>query len=102
MMKSGILRRKKRIRAKVSGTTARPRISVYKSNKFIYAQVIDDTKSQTLVAGYGKKAAEVGKKVGETMIKAKIKLGVFDRGGYKYHGNIKILADAIRKEGVEF
>lgn len=102
MMKSGILRRKKRIRAKVTGTKERPRISVFKSNKLIYAQVIDDTKSHTLVAAYGKKAEEVGKSLGETMIKLKIKKGVFDRGGYKYHGNIKILADAVRKEGVEF
>ena len=111
-------RRKGRIRtklAKVGGD--RPRLSVFRSGKHIYAQVIDDAKSQTVVAassldkdlrkkfkhGGNKDAAEaVGKLVAERAVKAGVKSIVFDRGGYLYHGRIKALADAARAAGLSF
>lgn len=96
------INRRRRIRAKVSGTGIKPRLSVFKSNKFVYVQAIDDEKSVTLASSRGKKAEEVGAKLGQQLVKAKIKKAVFDRGGYRYHGAIKNLADSIRAEGVEF
>ncbi|MEK7497547.1 MAG: 50S ribosomal protein L18, partial [Patescibacteria group bacterium] len=94
--------RQKRIRAKVSGTLERPRLAVYRSSKFVYAQVINDEKGHTLASAKGKSAEEVGKKVAEGALKKKIKAVVFDRGGYKYHGKVKILADAARAGGLKF
>ncbi len=94
--------RKKRVRAKVSGTSKRPRISVFRSNKYIYAQIINDEKGVTLAEAHGKDAAKVGEELGEKAKKVKIGMLVFDRSGYKYHGNVKKLADAIRSKGVEF
>jgi len=94
--------RQKRIRARVTGTKIRPRLAVYRSSKLIYAQVIDDEKGHTLASAKGKKAQEVGKAVAEGAIKKKIKEVVFDRGGYKYHGKVKILADAAREAGLKF
>lgn len=96
------LARKKRIRAKISGTGKRPRISVFRSNKYIYAQIINDEKGVTLTEAHGKDAVKVGEALGEKAKKAKLKKLVFDRGGYRYHGNVKKLADAIRSKGVEF
>lgn len=95
------LKRQKRVRAKISGTKERPRVSIFRSNKYIYAQVIDDDKGVTLASGAGKDAQKVGEKVGEGMVKAKIKKAVFDRSGYKYHGNVKKIADVIREKGVD-
>lgn len=89
----------------------RPRISVYRSNKFIYAQVIDDLKGITVAAASDIKEKVKGKvaratKVGETLAQAAIQKGVkqvrFDRGSYKYHGRVKALAEAARKGGLEF
>ncbi len=80
----------------------RPRLSVFRSNKQIYAQVIDDSRGVTLAAACGKKAAEVGKKVAKAAIAAKVALVVFDRGSYKYHGQVKQLADAARAAGLKF
>jgi large subunit ribosomal protein L18 len=102
-----------RIRAKLSGTTERPRLNVYRSLNHIYAQVIDDQKGETLVVasslqlkmktgGNVATAKEIGKAVAELAVKKGIKKVVFDRGGYLYHGRIKALADAAREAGLEF
>lgn len=104
------LRRKTRTRAKISGTAERPRLSVFKSNKFIYAQIINDDKGFTLVATDSKELkgtpTEQAKAVGVDIAKkakaAKITKVVFDRGGYMYTGKIKVVADAAREGGLEF
>jgi large subunit ribosomal protein L18 len=103
--------RHRRVRAKIVGTTKRPRLSVFKSNKFIYAQVIDDGKANTLVAFDSKSikdgtAREKAQKVGEEVAKLakakKIDTVVFDRGGYIYTGVVKALAEGARKGGLKF
>ena len=105
--------RKHRVRATVSGTSERPRLSVFISNKNITAQVIDDEKGKTLayVSTVGAKAAKGSMKeraawVGEELAKkaktAKVKKVVFDRGGHIYHGRVAALADAARNAGLEF
>jgi large subunit ribosomal protein L18 len=100
-----------RIREKLSGTTERPRLNVYRSLNHIYAQVIDDQKGETLVSastikmkngGNVSAAKEIGKAVAEAAVAKGIKRVVFDRGGYLYHGRIKALADAAREAGLEF
>ncbi len=105
------IRLKKRIRAKVSGTSARPRLSVFRSNKFIYAQVIDDNTGKTLASVNDVKiekgtkndrAKQVGKMIGELCLKGKIETVVFDRGGFKYTGRVKLLADEARATGLKF
>ena len=107
------LRIHKRIRRRVSGTEARPRLAVYRSTAHIYAQVIDDAKGHTLVAAASteKSAANggnvagakaIGKLVAERAKEKGIKAVVFDRGGYLYHGRVKALADAAREAGLEF
>ncbi|KKR92000.1 MAG: 50S ribosomal protein L18 [Candidatus Woesebacteria bacterium GW2011_GWA1_41_13b] len=95
-------RRAVRTRNKVRGSSDRPRLSVFRSNKYIWAQVIDDSMGKTLAAAGGKKPAEVGKTIAERALKAKIKRIVFDRGAYRYHGQVKILAEAAREGGMEF
>jgi large subunit ribosomal protein L18 len=108
-------RRHLRVRKKVSGTTARPRLVVTRSARHIYVQVVDDTSSHTLVSastldadirsasGDKKaKAAQVGKLVAERASGAGIAKVVFDRGGNRYHGRIAALADAAREAGLEF
>ncbi|MFZ6000617.1 MAG: 50S ribosomal protein L18 [Bacteroidota bacterium] len=101
------------IRNKVEGTTQRPRLSVFKSNKAIYAQIIDDTKGFTLAASSSveldKKGGvniaiskNVGKKLAEKAIASGIESIVFDRNGYLYHGNIKALAEGAREGGLKF
>lgn len=103
-------RRHNRVRAKVSGTAERPRLAVFKSNKFISAQLIDDVAQKTLAAAHGSKypgalsaqAVAVGKAVAEAATKAGITTVVFDRGGYEYVGQIKALADAARENGLTF
>ncbi len=108
--------RKTRVREKVFGTSERPRLSVYRSLKQIYAQIIDDTKGKTLAAsssldkaiksqakgGNIKSATLIGKALAEKAKSAQIKKVVFDRGGRIYHGSIKALADAAREGGLEF
>jgi large subunit ribosomal protein L18 len=100
-----------RIRAKLAGTEARPRLNVYRSLNNIYAQVIDDQTGTTLVSASTIKlktggniaaAKEIGKEVAEKAVEKGIKKVVFDRGGYLYHGRIKALADAAREAGLEF
>jgi len=106
-------RRKHRVRAMVSGTTERPRLSVHVSNKHVSAQLIDDTKHTTVaqVSTVGQKtvtgtmterAAWVGTEIAKKAKTAKVKTVVFDRGGRLYHGRIKALADAARAGGLEF
>lgn len=99
-----------RIRKTIKGTTERPRLTVYRSNKSIYCQVIDDINGQTLAAassiqikGAGlDQAVAVGKLIAEKAIAAGVKAVVFDRGGYLYHGRIKALADSAREGGLQF
>jgi len=104
---------KMRVRRKIEGTTSTPRLSVFKSNKAIYAQIIDDSKMHTLVSASSteldKKSSvkietskAVGKKIAELAIAAGISSCVFDRNGYIYHGNIKALADGAREGGLKF
>ena len=106
------LRRKKSTRARVFGTKVRPRLSVYRSSKHIYAQIIDDTKGKTAVSASDLKMAskkhktadskidlayQVGELLAKRAIKAKIKRVVFDRGSNKYHGRVKKLAEGARE-----
>ena len=102
-----------RIREKLSGSTERPRLNVYRSLNHIYAQVIDDAKGVTIASastlagkinlgGNVAAAKEVGKLVAEQAIEKGVKKVVFDRGGYLYHGRIKALADAAREAGLDF
>jgi large subunit ribosomal protein L18 len=104
-------KRKMRVRSKVTGTAARPRLSVFKSDVHIYGQLIDDDKQKTLVAmsdlkvKTGKKtekAAKVGEELAKLAIAKKIKKVTFDRNGFKYHGRVKALAEGARKGGLEF
>ena len=90
-----------RIRNKVSGTKERPRLSIYKSNKYIYAQLIDPT-GKSLAGVKAKKADEAGQKIGEKAKKLGVKEIVYDRGAYKYHGQVKALAEAARAAGLAF
>ena len=111
------LRRHKRVRLSVAGTPARPRLCVFRSLTEIYVQVIDDEAGQTLVAASTidhelrektkdltkvEQARLVGQLVAERAIQKGIKLVVFDRGGYRYFGRVKALADAARQAGLEF
>jgi large subunit ribosomal protein L18 len=105
-------RRRARVRSTVSGTANRPRLSVYFSHTNIIAQIIDDELGRTLVQASSvgkkmpgpmmKKAAVIGQEIAQKAKGAKIKQVVFDRGGHIYHGRIAALADAARKEGLEF
>lgn len=94
---------KMRIRAKVKGTASRPRLSVYKSNKYLYAQLIDDEKAKTLVSVKAVKAEaqKIGKEIAGLAAKKKIKEVVFDRGGYPYHGHVKAVAEGAREGGLK-
>ena len=108
------LRIKTRVRSKISGTADRPRLSVYRSNKEIYAQIINDAEGTTLCAAGSLKvdgadkvnkveqAAMVGKLIAEKAKAAGVETVVFDRNGYLYHGRIKSLADAAREAGLKF
>lgn len=103
---------RRRIRKVSFGTAARPRLSVFRSNKEIYAQIIDDTEGKTLVSASSRDldtkgtktevAAEVGKAVAEKAKAAGIEAVAFDRGGYLYHGRIKSLAEGAREAGLKF
>lgn len=113
-MISKIARRNKiktRIRGKVSGTAERPRMTVFRSNKAIYVQLVDDLKGETLAAASSKGitegtkveiAAKVGEVIAAKALAKQIAEVVFDRNGYLYHGRVKSLADAARKGGLKF
>ena len=110
-------KRHARVRAKISGTSDRPRLCVYRSLQHIYAQIIDDTQGRTLVSAStvdpeiardieGKKKLDQAEMDGLLVARRALEAGVtqvvFDRGGYKYHGRVKTLADAARKGGIKF
>lgn len=105
------IRLKKRIRVKIKGTAERPRLSVFRSNKFIYAQVINDAKGVTLAQASDigmkegaktERAKKVGREIAEICLKSKIGQVVFDRNGFKYTGRIKLVADEARAGGLKF
>ncbi len=118
--KSGLSARKRRhlrVRAKLAGTAKRPRLNVFRSSAHIYAQIIDDSEGHTLVAASSvedavtsetdgatktERAKAVGKVVGDRAKAAGIETVVFDRGGFKYHGRVKALADGAREAGLDF
>lgn len=108
------IRRKKSVRKLISGTQDKPRISVFRSNKYISVQAIDDVKRVTLLglserntklpkdSTKTERAMLVGENFGKLMSEKKIEAAVFDRSGYRYHGRVKALADGIRKAGIKF
>ena len=115
--KSPILRRKRRVRKKILGTPQRPRLAVFRSNRHVYAQVIDDTAGRTIVSastlsselravlrstGSMEAASQVGALLARKAVEAKVERVVFDRNRYRYHGRIKALADAARQGGLQF
>jgi large subunit ribosomal protein L18 len=116
--REGRLRRKKRVRKKIKGTPEVPRLSVFKSSRHIYAQVIDDISSKTLVeasslskdlrqqiegmGGNRKGAAMIGEQIAKKALKKGIAKVVFDRSGFLYHGRIKVLAESAREQGLKF
>jgi large subunit ribosomal protein L18 len=105
------IRRHKRMRAKIFGTATKPRVSVFISNRHMYAQVIDDNKGVTLtsISDFELKkkdkktnlAKEMGLRLAEKMKKLKISKAIFDRGGFKYHGRVKNIAEGLREGGVK-
>lgn len=101
MLKPDRIKRKKRIRSKISGTTERPRVSVFRSNKYIYAQAIDDSKGITIAQAKSDNATQAGNDLAKKLIDAKVKAVVFDRGGYRYHGRVEALANGLREGGVQ-
>jgi large subunit ribosomal protein L18 len=107
------LRRRRRVRARVTGTAERPRLSVYRSNKGIFAQLIDDRKGHTVAAvnwiepdlkslTASAQATKAGELLAERAKAAGVETCVFDRGGYQYHGRVKALADGAREGGLKF
>ena len=105
------LRRKYRSKKKLTSTSERPRVCVYKSNRYIYAQIIDDAQGRTLCSfsslSLKKKltvesSKEVGLKLGQIALEKGIKEVVFDRNGFKFHGRVKALADGLREAGLKF
>ncbi|QQG42632.1 MAG: 50S ribosomal protein L18 [Candidatus Giovannonibacteria bacterium] len=106
--------RHKRVRARVFGTAERPRLSVFRSNKHIFLQLVDDEKQRTILSASDKeinvkkkasksdKAYETGKLLAEKAKSKKIKSAVFDRGGFKYHGRVKKVAEGAREGGLKF
>jgi large subunit ribosomal protein L18 len=113
MKKANSLRKAKKNRLRILSKAQRPRLSVFRSNKYIYGQIIDDIKAQTLVAVSGKEitdqklnkseeARELGKLIAKKASEAKIKKVVFDRGPYLFHGRIKAFAEGAREGGLEF
>lgn len=108
-------KRHARVRTKISGTAERPRLNVYRSNKHIYAQLIDDAAGITIASastmenevetaskGNAEAAAKVGELIAKRAVEKDVKSVVFDRGGYLFHGRVKALADAARENGLEF
>jgi large subunit ribosomal protein L18 len=107
------LRRRRRVRAKVSGTAERPRLSVYRSNRGVFAQLIDDRSGRTLAAVNWtedelrklsgiEQAKRAGELLAERASDAGVKACVFDRGGYQYHGRVRALAEGAREKGLSF
>jgi large subunit ribosomal protein L18 len=113
-IKNRVERRKTRIRAKVKGTAVKPRLSVFRSNKHIYAQVIDDVKKQTIIGASemelkvtekvnkSGRAKEIGLLIAKKAAGKKVTAVVFDKGAYKYHGRVKAVAEGAREGGLKF
>lgn len=117
-MKEELIKRKRKIRRQIRTrrkliNTQRPRLSIFRSNKYIYAQIIDDSAGKTLVAASEKElkndkmtkiqvAEEIGKSIAQKAAKKKVNSVVFDKGAYRYHGRVKALAESARKEGLIF
>lgn len=107
-------RRKMHIRKRIVGTAERPRLSVYRSNRFMFAQIVDDESGKPVCGLWEKKlpdkkgekpvdrAGRFGEEFGKLIQKKKVETVVFDRGGYKYHGRIKEFAEGVRKQGIKF
>lgn len=107
-------RRHRRVRKSISGTEARPRLAVFRSNRYIYAQLIDDVSGSTVAAASSQEqglrertltlgiSAEVGKILAQRAKQAGVSTVVFDRGGFPYHGRVQALAEAVREEGLRF
>lgn len=110
-------RRKARIKSKITSTADKPRLCVFRSNKYIYSQIIDDTKGETIASscdckvkkadhkkytGKTAKAYEAGMEIGKKALEKNIKRVIFDRNGYKYHGRLKALAEGAREAGLQF
>jgi large subunit ribosomal protein L18 len=106
------IRRHQKVRAKIAGTEARPRLVVFRAHQHIYAQIVDDTSGKTLAAASdmqlkskaskAEKAAAVGELIAKKAAEKNISAVVFDRGGFKYHGRVKALADPARQAGLKF
>jgi large subunit ribosomal protein L18 len=109
---SAKLRRTKRVRGKIEGNKSIPRLTIYRSNKYIYAQLIDDVSGKSLcgiseknISAKGtksEKALELGKQIAKKALEQKIKKVVFDKGSYAYHGRVKQVAEGARMEGLQF
>lgn len=91
-----------RVRSKIRRLGTRPRLSVFRSNKVVYAQIINDDKGVTLVEAHGQTAGLVGEALAKKALVKKVKEVVFDRGPYRYHGRVKALAEGARKGGLKF
>lgn len=109
--KAKVERRHKKIRAKIFGTTEKPRLSVFKSNKYIYGQLINDDKAETILSlssmkvkgkTFMARCTETGKEIAKMAVAKKIEQVVFDRGGFKYVGRVKAFADGARAGGLKF
>lgn len=108
------IKRHRRVRSKIAGTSERPRLSIFRSNRHIYAQLVDDAAGKVLAQfndlksktkkdeTKSIKAGQVGRNLGEAILKKGFRRIVFDRGGYKYHGRVKVLAEGLRESGIEF
>jgi len=107
------LRRRRRVRAKIAGTAERPRLSVFRSNRGVFAQLIDDTSGRTVASvswiepelrklGTMEQAKKVGELIAQRAKEAGVQVCVFDRGGYRYHGRVRALAEGARDGGLQF
>ncbi|MBI3984876.1 MAG: 50S ribosomal protein L18 [Candidatus Levybacteria bacterium] len=108
------INRVKRVRAKIKGSKTKPRLSIFRSNKFIYVQAIDDENQKTIVGASEKelkettgakksdKAFELGKLLAKKVLSKKITQGIFDRGSYRYHGRVQKIAEGLREGGLKF
>ncbi|OGM75551.1 50S ribosomal protein L18 [Candidatus Woesebacteria bacterium RIFOXYA1_FULL_38_9] len=92
----------RKTRNKIRGTSDRPRLTVFRSNKYLYTQIINDELGKTLVSASGKDAKKIGSEISQRALKEKISQVVFDRGNYRYHGNVKLIADSAREGGLKF
>lgn len=102
MLKKDRLKRKMRIRGRLSGTEVRPRLTVFRSNTTMYAQVVNDDLGVTIAEAHGTDSAAVGSEIAKKVLAHKVTSVVFDRNGYIYHGRVKVLADAAREGGLIF